>query len=226
MSSIKNSFFFLILTLFFINFSNSKILGLDISKYDTVDFGKVVKSGVKFVIIRVGSGKDMPDEKYESHYKHAKKAGLNIGAYYFGYELSAADAATAAKNVIKHLKGKKFEYPIYYDIEWSEIFKLGKKKVSNIAASFCNVLEKAGYYCGIYSSLSFFNEYFTEEVKERYDLWIAAWDTSKPKGAKMWQFTNKGQSMVSGITDDDEVDLNYDYVNYPPIIKENHFNGY
>ena len=222
MFSLKNLF----LILFFIHFSHSKILGLDISKYDTVDFSKVVKSGVKFVIIRVGSGKDMPDEKYESHYKHAKKSGLNVGAYYFGYELSAADAATAAKNVIKHLKGKKFEYPIYYDIEWNEIFKLGKKKVSNIAASFCDVLEKAGYYCGIYSSLSFFNEYFTEEVKDRYDLWIAAWDTSKPKGAKMWQFTNKGQSMVSGITDDDEVDLNYDYVNYPPIIKENHFNGY
>ena len=36
----------------------------------------------------------------------------------------------------------------------------------------------------------------------------------------MWQFTNKGQNMVSGITDDDEVDLNYDYVNYPPIIKK------
>ena len=33
----------------------------------------------------------------------------------------------------------------------------------------------------------------------------------------MWQFTNRGQSMVSGITDDEDVDLNYDYVNYPPM---------
>ena len=66
-------------------------------------------------------------------------------------------------------------------------------------------------------SLSFFNEYFTEEVKERYELWITAWDTSKPKGAKMWQFTNRGQSKVSGNTDDEDVDLNYDYVNYPPM---------
>jgi len=225
MSLVKN-IFFLILILFIIKNTNSKILGLDISKYDTVNFGKVVNSGVKFVIIRVGSGKDMPDEKYESHYKNAKKAGLNVGAYYFGYELTAGDAATAAKKVIKHLKGKKFEYPIYYDIEWDEIFKLGKKKVSKIAASFCDVVEKGGYYCGIYSSLSFFNEYFTEEVKEKYDLWIAAWGSNKPKGAKLWQFTNMGQSMVSGITDDDEVDLNYDYVNYPPLIKDNHFNGY
>ena len=41
----------------------------------------------------------MPDEKYESHYNNAKGVGLNVGAYYFGYELSAGDAATAAKNV-------------------------------------------------------------------------------------------------------------------------------
>ena len=168
----------------------------------------------------------MPDEKYESHYNNAKGVGLNVGAYYFGYELSAGDAAEAAKNVVAYLNGKQFEYPIYYDIEWEEIFNLGREAVSNIAAAFCDVLEKAGYYCGIYSSLSFFNEYFTDEVKQRYDLWIAAWDTSKPDGAQLWQFTNRGQSMVSGITDDEDVDLNYDYVNYPPIIKENHFNGY
>ena len=107
----------------------------------------------------------MPDEKYESHYKHAKKAGLNVGAYYFGYELNAGDAATAAKKVIKHLKGKKFEYPIYYDIEWEEIFKLGKKKVSKIAASFCDVIEKGGYYCGIYSSLSFLMNTLLNKLK-------------------------------------------------------------
>jgi len=218
--------FFFLFSFFFIKNSKSQILGLDISKYDTVDFNAVVNSGVQFVIIRVGSGRDMPDEKYESHYNNAKGVGLNVGAYYFGYELSAGDAAEAAKNVVAYLNGKQFEYPIYYDIEWEEIFNLGREAVSNIAAAFCDVLEKAGYYCGIYSSLSFFNEYFTDEVKQRYDLWIAAWDTSKPDGAQLWQFTNRGQSMVSGITDDEDVDLNYDYVNYPPIIKENHFNGY
>ena len=91
--------FFFLFSFFLIKNSKSQILGLDISKYDTVDFNAVVNSGVQFVIIRVGSGRDMPDEKYESHYNNAKGVGLNVGAYYFGYELSAGDAATAAKNV-------------------------------------------------------------------------------------------------------------------------------
>jgi len=224
--SLQNIFLFTTFSLLFLSPIYSQILGLDISKYDTVDFDAVVSSGVQFVIIRVGSGRDMPDPKFESHYKNAKSHNLNVGAYYFSYELSAVDAAQAAKKVIKNLEGKKFEYPIYYDIEWEEIFNLGKKKVSEIAASFCDVLEKANFYCGIYSSLSFFNEYFTEEVKERYDMWIAAWGTSKPEGAMLWQFTNRGQSMVQGITDDEDVDLNYDYVNYPEIIINKHFNGY
>ena len=80
---------------------------------------------MKFVIIRVGSRKEMAYEKYESHYKHTKKAGLNVGAYYFGYELTSGDASNSSE---KSLKGKKLEYLIYYDIEWEEIFKLGKKK--------------------------------------------------------------------------------------------------
>jgi len=224
--SLQNIFLFTTFSLLFLSPIYSQILGLDISKYDTVDFDAVVSSGVQFVIIRVGSGRDMPDPKFESHYKNAKSHNLNVGAYYFSYELSAVDAAQAAKKVIKNLEGKKFEYPIYYDIEWEEIFNLGKKKVSEIAASFCDVLEKANFYCGIYSSLSFFNEYFTEEVKERYDMWIAAWGTSKPEGAMLWQFTNRGQSMVQGITDDEDVDLNYDYVNYPEIIINKNFNKY
>ena len=119
---LKNLYFFILFSLFLIKNSKSQILGLDISKYDTVDFNAVVNSGVEFVIIRVGSGRDMPDEKYESHYNNAKAVGLNVGAYYFGYELSAGDAEEKKKNVIDYLNGKQFEYPIYYDIEWEEIF--------------------------------------------------------------------------------------------------------
>ena len=216
----------LISLLLILPITSFKALGIDLSGWDDVVYWDTLKNQVKFVILRAGIGQGGTDSVYEKYYKKCKEIGMPVGAYWYSKATTVKAAQQEANYMLQRLKGKKFEYPIYYDIEWSEIFKLGKKKVSNIAASFCKVLEKAGYYCGIYSSLSFFNEYFTEEVKERYDLWIAAWDTSKPKGAKMWQFTNKGQSMVSGITDDDEVDLNYDYVNYPPIIKENHFNGY
>ena len=55
------------------------VKGIDISVYQqNVDFEKIKKSGIEFVIIRAGFGKvaSQKDKLFESHYSNAKKAGL------------------------------------------------------------------------------------------------------------------------------------------------------
>ena len=55
------------------------IKGIDVSVYQQkVDFEKVKKSGIEFVIIRGAIGTEK-DTMFESHYSDAKNAGLKVG---------------------------------------------------------------------------------------------------------------------------------------------------
>ena len=95
-----------------------KYNGIDVSEHQAnIDFQRVKKSGINFVIMRAGIGHGRKDKYFEENYKKAKAAGLNVGAYWYSKALSVADSTSEAKYVLNALKGKKFEYPIYYDIE-------------------------------------------------------------------------------------------------------------
>ena len=63
--------------------------------------------------------------------QNAKAAGVKVGAYWHSYAKSPSDALKEAKATLRLLKGKKFEWPIYYDIVEKSIFDAG------IANSIC-----------------------------------------------------------------------------------------
>jgi GH25 family lysozyme M1 (1,4-beta-N-acetylmuramidase) len=122
--------------------------GIDVSKWNgSIDFTKVKNSGYDFVIIRAGYGKvaSQKDENFETNYKNAKSAGLNVGAYWYSYATTTNEAKVEAKLFIECLKGKSFEYPVYVDIEEQKTLKAGKTNVTNIINAFCLELENAGY---------------------------------------------------------------------------------
>ena len=95
------------------------IKGIDVSSWQgVVDYRKVKASGINFVIIRAGFGREVSqkDNCFEQNYKNAKAAGLDIGAYWYSYADSAEDAVREAKACREVIKGKKFEYPIFFDL--------------------------------------------------------------------------------------------------------------
>lgn len=62
--------------------------GIDVSKWQgVIDFDAVSKSGIDFVIIRAGYGKEtwQKDPYFERNYKNAVLAGLKVGAYWYSY---------------------------------------------------------------------------------------------------------------------------------------------
>ena len=215
----------LILLSFLAFLANCSYNGIDISKWEgpNVDFKAVKKSGINFVIIRAGARKKI-DIYYEKNYKKAKEAGLNVGAYWYSYASSIEDSTAEANVMLSALKGKKFEYPVYYDIEEKSIFDKGRDFTSAIARNFCNILQDKRYYCGIYASSSKFKSYFHTDVKRKYSIWVAQWASkcTYDEPYQVWQKTSKGT--VPGISG--KVDLDISYVNFPPIMKEKHLNGY
>lgn len=210
--------------------NNLKVRGIDVSMHQgNIDFEKVKNSGVKFVIIRCNNWDDVKncvvkDPYFEQNYKNAKAAGLDVGAYYYTWNTTAGGAMDDAALCMKYLSGKKFEYPIYFDLEWQKAFAKGEATCDAMVRAFCDRLEDNGYFAGLYISRIPLQTYISPDVASSYSLWIAEY------GAKcnydglfgMWQYSDKGR--VSGISGD--VDLDECYVDYPKIVKEGGFNGY
>ena len=90
----------------------TKISGIDVSHWQrTVDFEKVKSAGYTFVMLNAGYGRyaKQKDESFERNYTAAKKAGLDVGAYWYSYALTETEALEEAKTFVSCIKGKKFE---------------------------------------------------------------------------------------------------------------------
>ena len=199
--------------------------GIDISyAQGGVDFSRL-KGRTDFVIIRAGYGSlaSQKDEYFEQNYKECRRHNIPCGAYWFSYARNAAEAKQEAQACISVIKGKRFEYPIYYDVE-GEALQGGRDTVSEMCRCFCDTLERAGYFAGIYMSADPLETLLTPEVRKRYALWVAEYGgrLSYSGFVGMWQNSSSGR--LSGIVGSVDTDLCYE--DYPTVIKKAHLNGY
>lgn len=183
--------------------------GIDVSTYQkSIDFEKVKKAGIEFVMIRVGyrttkTGKIHKDKRFEEYYKGASKAGLDIGAYFFSEAKNKREAKEEARFVIKNLKGKKISYPVAFDMEDTahkdrhESLSIAERTV--IADVFCQIISNNGYDPILYAYPDWIFKKIDYMKLTKYDMWLAHYtDHSQyPFHYLMWQYTEKGR--VNGI---------------------------
>lgn len=206
-----------------------KRFGIDISAWQSdYPYAEAKKEGVEFAIIRAGY-QETKDKQFETHYKAAKEQGWDVGAYWYSYATTVAKAKAEAKAFLSAIKGKKFEFPVYMDVEDPSIKGLGKETLNDIIEAFGEVIESAGYYFGVYTNVDWFrNKISGSSLNKKFDWWIAQWAKEAPSGIDygVWQFggsTNLIRSAkIAGVT----TDQNYCVKDYPAIIKEGGFNGY
>jgi len=201
--------------------------GIDVSAHNgTIDFNKVKAAGIEFVVIRAGFGKaiSQKDKNFEKNYAAAKAAGLKVGAYWYSYAMSRAEAVQEAGTCLKAIAGKQFEMPIYFDIEEQKQFDKGRAFCSDLVKAFCDTLEKAGYFAGFYTGRYAVTHYISEDVAKRYAFWVAEWGKAVNYSGSfgMWQYSSNGH--VNGISG--AVDMDTAYVDYPAIIKRKGLNGF
>lgn len=207
----------------------SKVFGIDISTWQRgYPYSKAKKEGVKFVIIRAGFG-TTKDNQFETHYRNAKAQGWGVGAYWYTYAKTVAQARAEANAFLKVIKGKKFEYPIYLDIEDASIRSAGKSTLNAIVNEYGNIIEKAGYYFGVYSNVDWYrNKISGATLNKKYNWWIASWTSTKPAGinAGMWQFGGSSNAIRSNKVAGVVTDQDYAYLDFPNIMKKLGKNGY
>lgn len=206
-------------------------LGVDVSKWQSAIDWEKAKAQIGFSIVRATSGRSI-DSRAHNNLSELNRQNIPCGVYSFSYAVDEKTAVKEAESVLAFVRAFKLEYPIFFDWEYDSETFMKKKgipfsnaRLRGITKAFCDAIEKAGYFAGVYANKDFFNRYGVDFFK-RYALWYAHWNTSAaiPPEAKLWQFSNK--SHIAGITT--EVDTNIDLVDFPHIIKTaklNHLGG-
>lgn len=190
--------------------------GVDISEWNgDVNFNDLKAEGVEFVIIRCGFGTDtttQDDEMFHRNVQKCKEHNMPYGVYLYSYADTLEKAKSEAEHTLRLIKGTTPLYGVWYDMEDAKLPK-DKKFLTDICVTYLEMIEDAGYYAGIYASLSWFNTRFDERI-EAYDKWVAQWNnTFQYKGAcGMWQFTDKYK--IGGTN----FDCNYAFCDFPSVI--------
>lgn len=207
--------------------------GIDISGYQkNINLEKAKKEGIEFVILKAGytgwggngtsKGKD---SQFENFYKKCKELNIPVGAYWYSCADTKQKGIDEANYMYeKCLKGKQFEYPIYIDVEEKRWQSGKKKEVTDAIISFCDTLEKKGYFVGVYASLDWFKNKIDTNRLKNYTKWVACWSKNKPQfnynAFDLWQNADNG--VVAGL----KLDTDISYRDFPTIIKKGGFNGF
>ena len=188
--------------------------GIDVSYHNgTIDWKKVKQSEVEYAIIRCGYGtndKSQDDKKWEENVKGCIDNNIPYGVYLYSYADTVEKASSEADHAIRLLQGKKFKYPVYYDLEEDKLRdKISKQTIADIAQTFCDKLSAKGYTVGIYANKDWFTNYLTDSRFNNWTKWVAQYNTVCNYKGKydMWQCSSTGR--VPGISGN--VDLNYSY---------------
>lgn len=192
------------------------IRGIDVSAYNPVsDYAAVAADGVKIAILRITERGNVIDPTFESNYRGFRRNGIRIGVYKYSYALNVAQAQKEAEKVLEVLNGRKLDFPVFYDMEWSQQRSLGKNTITRIVRAFRQVIVEDGYRFGIYCNMDWYRNVL-DVANLPYDYWLAAYpyndrgvivESLRPSAGIGWQYSSKGR--VPGIPGNVDLDVFY-----------------
>ena len=197
-------------------------LGIDVSSYQkNINWKEVKNSGVDFAILRIGyrgygeAGKIVLDPSFEQNYKEAKKAGIEVGVYFFSQAINNDEIQEEANFVINHLKGKEITYPVVYDLEkikndTGRTDNLTIDEITNMSLEFCKIIKEKGYTPSIYGNAKTFTTKMKLEQFNDICKWYADYQEEPlyPYEFELWQYTESGK--IKGISSN--VDINIQFI--------------
>ena len=178
-------------------------VGVDISKYqDYVDFLKLKKAGVDFVMLRVGargygSGQIVLDDYFVDNIKRATDAGLQIGVYFTSQAITEEEAVEESNIVLENIKDYKITYPVAFDMSFvdndtTRIETVSRADKTKITKAFLDTIEAAGYKPLLYGDKEWLIKEIDLSKLSAYDVWLSQMEDvpDYPYRFTMWQYAN------------------------------------
>lgn len=208
---------------YYVNGKQASWFGVDISsKQGIVDFEKLKKAGVDFVMIKVGgrgysSGNIVLDSSYKDYMNGAKNAGLGIGVYFYSQAVDKDEVCEEAETLLELIKDYPVKYPVVFDMESVEgdmarTDALDVSTRTELARIFLKTIKAEGYTPMLYGDKEWLVTKLDLEKLQDYDVWLSqeADTPDYPYEYTMWQYNKSGT--VSGISR--TAGLNISLVNY------------
>ena len=184
---------------------------IDVSEWQgKIDWEKV-KPQIDGAILRCGYGSDSEkydDAQFKRNADECTRLGIPFGVYLYSYAKTEEKARSEAAHVLRLVKGYKLSYPVYLDLEENGTQAGAVER----AIVFGEIIEKAGYWCGVYANLNWWNNYL--KGLNRFTKWVAQYNVKcdfKGSHLDIWQYTSNGS--VDGIKGG--VDMNECYRDFP-----------
>lgn len=197
--------------------------GVDVSKLqDYIDYTKVKKAGIDFVMVRVGargysSGQLVLDDYFSENIKRATDAGLKVGVYFFSQAITEEEALEEANLVLESIKDFNVTYPVAYYMDGisgdvSRIDRLSKQEKTKMAKTFLDAIAGEGYIPMLYGDKEYLLKWVDLSKLTAYDIWLSQLQDipDYPYKFSMWQYSVKGT--VDGIAG--LVNMNISFIDY------------
>lgn len=204
---------------------------IDVSRYQgSIDWAQVAAAGYKGAMLKtVSTNRKLSkradglyiDPTFETNYRNAKAAGLDVGVYYYTYATNK-DMVNAELSLLRQaVYGKELTLPVAVDVEDNKLGKLDKQSLTGLTAYALHEVEQLGFYAQLYTYTSFAKAHLFVggAALHPYDVWLADYTGKTPNvtfNYNAHQHTSKGR--VPGISGN--VDLNVTTLNYPRIIRK------
>lgn len=202
---------------------------IDVSRYQgSIDWAQVAAAGYKGAMLKTVSTNHKLskradglyiDPTFETNYRNAKAAGLDVGVYCYTYATSEAMADAELSLLRQAVYGKELTLPVAVDVEDNELKPMSTIDLTNLTAYALEQVEKMGFYAQLYTYTGYKYELDMARLSSRWDVWLADYTGKTPKVDFKYnahQHISKGA--VPGISGN--VDLNVTTLNYPRIIRK------
>ena len=154
---------------------------IDVSSYQgKVDWVKVKATGIQGAILKIIRKDLNPDKQFENNWAGCESAGMPIvGVYNYSYATTVSKAKSDAQKVIDTLAGRTAK--VWMDVEDSTLKDLGQTLIDIILA-YQAVIQAAGLEFGVYTGLSFYNDYIKPYASQiDCNFWIARYPSTSRK---------------------------------------------
>lgn len=202
---------------------------VDVSRYQgLIDWAQVAAAGYKGAMLKTVSTNHKLskrsdglyiDPTFETNYRNARAAGLDVGVYYYTYATSEAMADAELSLLRQAVYGKELTLPVAVDVEENKLKPMSTLDLTNLTAYALEQVERMGFYAQLYTYTGYKYELDMARLSSRWDVWLADYTGKTPNvtfNYNAHQHTSKGS--VPGITGN--VDLNVTTLNYPKIIRK------